>query len=505
MVLSRVACVFSCLIFAALPQPCAAETVLLDFHSPSCGPCQQMRPVINRLAAAGFRVHGIDIQRDPQAAARFKVTLVPTLIVMEDGQEVSRSVGLTSFQQLRERLTRSSPPRPLNRPMPQGQSPDTFAAPIAAISQPAKATNDLAVPRAGRIVAIQNSASVAAAAPLRQVASNPFPIAQAGQPTSAGGSAEDNRRLIEVTVKVAVQDSEGTSTGTGTIVDARSGEALVLTCGHLFRTSAGKGPITVTLFQAGPSGAEVRTTANGRLIDYDLERDLALVSLRTEFPIQPATIAQAGTPLTPGAVVATVGCNGGENPTIVRSKITANGRYQGPPNVEVAGAPVEGRSGGGLFNAKGQLIGVCFAADPEANEGLYASLPSILEKLDSLGLSMVYQPRATTPPLAAALSQSMEADPSFAVRGQEPSPSSSPVETPIARTPPNAIAASLSPAEQATLEEIQRRGLDSEVICIIRPKNADGKSEVITLNSASPQFVRALTEPTAAAQTPLRR
>jgi hypothetical protein len=42
------------------------------------------------------------------------------------------------------------------------------------------------------------------------------------------------------------------------------------------------------------------------------------------------------------------------------------------------------------------------------------------------------------------------------------------------------------------LEEIQRRGAHSEVICIIRPHSPDGKSEVITLPNASPEFVQAL-------------
>ena len=56
-------------------------------------------------------------------------------------------------------------------------------------------------------------------------------------------------------------------------------------------------------------------------------------------------------------------------------------RFQGPSNIEASGAPVEGRSGGGLFNTRGELIGVCFAADPRANEGLYTSLPTIQSEL----------------------------------------------------------------------------------------------------------------------------
>jgi hypothetical protein len=50
----------------------------------------------------------------------------------------------------------------------------------------------------------------------------------------------------------------------------------------------------------------------------------------------------------------------------------------------------------------------------------------------------------------------------------------------------------LSAAEQAAWEEIMARASSSEVICIIRPKEAGGQSEVITLDEVSPEFVRAL-------------
>jgi hypothetical protein len=50
----------------------------------------------------------------------------------------------------------------------------------------------------------------------------------------------------------------------------------------------------------------------------------------------------------------------------------------------------------------------------------------------------------------------------------------------------------LSDAEQAAWEEIMTRASVAEVICIIRPKDPGGQSEVITLDGVSPEFVRAL-------------
>ena len=48
-------------------------------------------------------------------------------------------------------------------------------------------------------------------------------------------------------MRLRIDDADGHSVGSGTIIDTRSGEALVLTCGHIFRDSQGKGKITIDL------------------------------------------------------------------------------------------------------------------------------------------------------------------------------------------------------------------------------------------------------------------
>jgi hypothetical protein len=304
-------------------------------------------------------------------------------------------------------------------------------------------------------------------------------------------------------VRLSIADPNGKSTGTGSIVDTRNGMALVLTCGHLFRESNGQGAIELTLFTAGPNGAEVRGAVEGELFHCDLDRDLALVRFRTESPVTVTPIAPRGTLLLPHASATSVGCNNGDNPTAWATSIKTVDRYQGFSNVEAAGAPVEGRSGGGLFNAQGQLIGVCYAADPESDEGLYAALRSIHEKLDSLELQLVYEsPSVGEPeaqPAAQPATQLAAAETPAAIRGQEPTPTPSPALTNAARaaasataTSAAALAGSLTAEEQATLEEIARRSGGAEVICIIQPRTPDGRSDVIKLSGVSPAFVRAM-------------
>jgi S1-C subfamily serine protease len=311
--------------------------------------------------------------------------------------------------------------------------------------------------------------------------------------------------LIGASVRLRVEDASGHAYGTGTMIDAREGEALVVTCGHLFRESKGKGPLTVELFEATASGPRSLGQVPGLVISYDLERDVALVAIRPGRPVPVVPVAPPRTKIERGDRVASVGCSNGQDPTLLASRVTSIDRYQGPPNIETTGAPVEGRSGGGLFNEQGQLIGVCFAADNEANEGLYAALKAIQDELSAHGLSDVFT-RSAVGSLAANAPASGPI-----IRGQEPGAAAmpppsrertmpdelfpAPVPMPVALNASNAGPAPIAlanPVEEAAWDEIMNRAATSEVICIIRPKQPGGQSEVITLDGMSPEFVRAL-------------
>ncbi|MAT69181.1 MAG: hypothetical protein CMJ58_06610 [Planctomycetaceae bacterium] len=500
-------CLFALVASFAPIAASAAQTVLLDFSSPSCGPCRRMRPTIGRLAAAGYDVREVDVSRDGQTAQRFGVESVPTFIVLVDGKPYGRLTGATSYEQLTAMIAKSEQLAGAARIQPAQFSgaPSTFADPAA----------DLQTPQEGRIVELEPPGAAAL----------PRPSAQFGGGSSAAapqaGAYADLAKLTAATVRLSVEDGAGKSTGTGTIVDARNGEALILTCGHIFRESQGRGRIEVTLFDGSPQGAVKRGVVEGRMVAFDLDRDLGLVSIWIDAPVTVAPIAPATAAARPTEPVTTMGCSNGADPTPQQTRVTTVDRYTGPPNVQVAGAPVEGRSGGGLFNAAGQVVGVCFAADPGSNEGLYAGLRSIHAKMDELKLTAVYQQPSTGIALAAATEQPK-------IRGQEPSeafgataaPPATPLSVPstpdaglgaatagnpfgslstaapggaVTPTPPT-----LSPVERATLEELANRSGDSEVICIIRPQQPGGKSEVITVSGASPAFVGALQQAAAA-------
>jgi thioredoxin 1 len=70
--------------------------VLVDFWSPSCGPCRLQESVLHELAeeAEGrFQVKKINVWDEPDLATRFQISAVPTLLVFHNGQVVKSLVG----------------------------------------------------------------------------------------------------------------------------------------------------------------------------------------------------------------------------------------------------------------------------------------------------------------------------------------------------------------------------------------------------------------------------
>jgi thioredoxin len=83
--------------------------VLLDMWAAWCGPCQRIAPMIDELATEmGDRVRfaKLNVDENPQTAARFHVRSIPTLLVLKGGQEVDRIVGLQPKSEIVRRLQR---------------------------------------------------------------------------------------------------------------------------------------------------------------------------------------------------------------------------------------------------------------------------------------------------------------------------------------------------------------------------------------------------------------
>ena len=81
--------------------------VLLDLWAPWCGPCRMIAPVLDELAsemAGRVRFAKLNVDENPATAARFRASSIPTLVVLKDGREVDRLVGVQPKAEIKRLL-----------------------------------------------------------------------------------------------------------------------------------------------------------------------------------------------------------------------------------------------------------------------------------------------------------------------------------------------------------------------------------------------------------------
>lgn len=526
-----------------------SERMIVEFTKDECAPCQQLRPAVERLKQQGWVVRTVNTDREPLVVRRFAVQSVPTLIVMDGGREVDRIVGAAPYEKLAVRLElldqhrestadvaapkllSSTPsagtattamPEPLPllsaTPVPaqapknnlqtaqvsqpnmtvRGQSPALGAFPmlnaVADSARAAAAPVEQAMRREGQ----QLINGLAATAPsviteaARNAAAQVIPASATSPLTSAKSPLLNTQQAIQraeaATVRIRVDEDRSTAYGTGTIIDVHGDEALVLTCGHIFREMKPDSQLTVDLY----NGHSQPTNLPAQLIDFQAQEgqpDIGVLSIKLPFTVAPVPLLPKGQTLSNGQRAFSFGCDHGENPTRRDTQIKHINRYLGPENVEIAGAPTVGRSGGGLFDAQGRLVGVCNAADAEGDEGIYAAGKAIQLQLERLQLTHLIEDQAAPTGLNAHLASN---------RADHPHPQSPVVST---RNPNQPTATDNStiqwPDERAGAGLLAAQpnrssgaGSAQRVTCVIR--DAQGKDNVVTIESPSPELLQAI-------------
>ena len=453
-----------------------SDSVLLDFTATWCGPCQKMSATVSKLERQGFPIRKVDIDKEPALASRFNVQNIPCFVLLSNGKEIERVGGITSEQILRGMLNKLPKPAPAiaqgNGEPRNGKSSSSGGLGLPLTLGEIGPLDGQRPPVGLPFLGSKNKAKDT------RVAEVPFDE----QAVTRGQSGEDQVAVdpLQASVRLRVQDGTGINFGSGTIIDSKPGRAVILTCAHIFRKAGNESQVEVDVF--GPNAKSRPESVIGKVLHFDLDADVGVVTIVYSQRL-PVVRLGASRELVVKDRVLSVGCGGGDKPTREDLTLTALNRYAGPDNIECTGMPQQGRSGGGLFLG-GEQIGVCIAAEPKEQRGIYAGMKPIALLLDKVGLGHL----ASTP-LApeAALAAANAVGTKTADLGEPTLPDRGPATAAddIGRFLSGELGAAALSGPPAAPGEYE----GAEIICIVRPKTPGAPSRVVIVNQASPRLV----------------
>ena len=424
------------------------DNVLLDFTAKWCGPCREMSPIVSRLERENLPVLKVDIDEQPNLAQKYQIKSIPCFVLVANGREINRIVGPTSEQTLRQMVKMLPRNEPRTNTAPNSPSQGK--------PQP-KAAQQFAKNPESRLTPTSDMESIRGQNPDSEQITDP----SIAEPLAAS-------------TRIRVKDGSKVHFGSGTIIDSQDDRSIILTCGHIFRGMSREAVVEVDVY----SNPKARPqTIIGKVVRSDLGSDLGVVEISPKRKLPFVRLATSSESLVVKDKVCSIGCGGGDRPTIQNHQITSINKYNGTENIECSGAPQQGRSGGGLFH-NSQLVAVCVAAEPKDQRGIYHSMKPIAHILAKANLGRLVNPTQLNSPASSE---------DFPVR-EEIAANDLAAESLVAMGGGD----ELSGIPSELLQGAEGNSADyvgAEIVCIVRPKTPGTMSRVVIVNQASSRFV----------------
>jgi len=290
-------------------RPQSQAPVLLDFYSDWCGPCQAMKPTIDGLEREGYVVQRVNYDEQPELCQRYGITRLPSFVIVERGKEIDRIIGPTSVERLKVKMRKKEKVQ-VRAPASRLQSPASVPTPAWRYESPTGHRSAIV-----RIYCRENAN---------------------GGSIGSGTLVRWNGRLVVVTVRHVVADAQ---------------KIIVELC--------------------------TKKTHWARVLKVDAVWDCAVLKLTgTPEGVVPAEVGLGReAALAEGVRLESCGyggdgrlaCNSGLFLGYRRPAERGEGRDDW---MIISGHARQGDSGGGVFNTRGQLIGVLWGTDGESVYGI---------------------------------------------------------------------------------------------------------------------------------------
>jgi len=88
----------------------ADTPVVVDCWADWCAPCHMIRPTLEQLAkefAGKLKFVSVDVEANPKLAEQFQVAYLPTVLIIDNGKEIDRAIGVLPPKELRNKIVKA--------------------------------------------------------------------------------------------------------------------------------------------------------------------------------------------------------------------------------------------------------------------------------------------------------------------------------------------------------------------------------------------------------------